>query len=207
MCKADRQQSEEEPVALPSMERAIDHTHPKSTKEDDAVHDEDDVIQGEDVPVVDMRSAIMSVISGVSRMESVAHVIVDGAVRQVLEEVAASYGTTVEALMRAHGDRAVSMWTRVAPPCQPRRRPAEALCTATTRKKKPCSKPARVGTLCSWHAAMAQALQNDENAAPHQHARQERVVAFQASLREMPPPPPPRMSQSVWSFSQEPSQQ
>ncbi len=154
----------------------------------------------------------MAVIGGVTRVEMLAHVMVDGAVRQVLGEVAQTYGTTLEALMRAHGDRAVAMWTRTDPE-QPsrRKRPLETLCAATTRSKKPCSKPATVGTLCSWHAAQKQAREhaqdNKENEAQRdEREREARVAAFQARLREMPPPPPPRMSQSQWTFSQELSQ-
>lgn len=154
------------------------------------------------VAVTSFTGAIMSVISGTTRAESLARVLVDGAVRQVLGEVAAASGTTLEALMEAHGDRAVAMWTRADPRAREPRRPLEQLCTAMTRAKKPCSKPARVGTLCRWHAAAEQARANDENVHVEQR-RQARVTAFQESLREMPPPPPPPMSQSVWSFSQQ----
>jgi hypothetical protein len=171
----------------------------------------------------------MSVITGVTRVESLSQVVVEGAVRQVLEGVARDVGTTVEALMATHGDRAVADWTRadrLGPPRTRRRRPREQhqqhqrqhqqhqqqqhqqqLCTATTRAKKPCSKPARVGTLCSWHAAAeeARARARDENVNAQQ-ARAATVAAFQTRMMEMPPPPP-RLSQSMWSFSQQLSQE
>lgn len=197
-----------------------------------------DAFQPEEQSATGFAAAVMSVITGVARVESLSRNLVEGAVRQALLGVAQDVGTTVHELMVAHGDRAVADWTRAdrlgAPRPRRRPRPAEspaepqALCTAVTRSKKPCSKPARVGTLCSWHAAMAEAAAKarvqDENIDRVQQPREEqtqqtqqpreeqsqqppddrnqRVADFQESLREMPPPPV-RMSQSLWTFSQQ----
>lgn len=169
-------------------------------------------------------AAVMAVISGVAQVESLSRTLVEGAVRQVLRGVALDTGTSAEELMAAHGDGPVADWTRAdrlggllrhrRPPPRPRASRAEPppplqLCTATTRAKRPCSKPVRPGsTICSWHYGMSETAARakepdplDETAADAAAAKRQRVALFQERLRAMPPPPP-RASQAVWTFSQ-----
>lgn len=214
-----QQQSGHDSPPLPAQVPLEENALPATNADEAPGPDEE---PGPDPRPTGFAEAMVAVITGVARVESLSRAVVEGAVRQALDGVARDAGTLVESLMTAHGDRAVADWTRAdrlgAPRKRRRRAQDEApqpphppqerqLCTATTRAKKPCSKPVRVGTLCSWHAAIegAKARARDENVNAQQQ-RAATVADFQARVLEMPPPPP-RLSQSMWSFSQQLSQE
>lgn len=166
-------------------------------------------------------AAVVQTITGVASVESLAKTLVAGAVHDALDGVAKAHELDIAALMATYGRPAIEAWTRTH---EDGPMPlAATLCTALTRSNRPCTKPAKVGTLCAWHFgqgidrdAPAPAPRPSKAHAPRDahaaqtqaqtQAKRQRIQDFQASLATMPPPPP-RRHQGGFGFSQQPGSQ